>query len=181
MTPDYVTPDARIALADQLYDQYYEDLFGYLYRLAGDRDRAADLAQQTLVSIVRAGRGSRKPDPGPVALFRVATNLALGLPAEGRRFAWLPGAQAGQAQAEPEPGPQDTHAAFGQPNAMEQALGALPAADRALVLLRGRYKLDLAAIAQIMGLSPAAAAERLGEAQAQFYEAYESHGQTNIS
>jgi RNA polymerase sigma factor (sigma-70 family) len=74
-------PDSRFSVyasgadhgvADELFARHHEPLERYLARLTGDRDLAADLAQETFVRLLE------RPDP-PAAvrpwLFRVATNL----------------------------------------------------------------------------------------------------------
>src|SRR5512139_2496697 len=63
-----------------LVDRHYAELFAYLYRLLYDRERAAALAQETLLRAYEArdrlagGREQR------VWLFRTATRLAGNVP-----------------------------------------------------------------------------------------------------
>jgi DNA-directed RNA polymerase specialized sigma24 family protein len=177
MTHDYVTPGDRLALADRLFDSHYEDLFGYLYRLVDDRDRAAELAQATIIAMVRERSRAPANDEPRGVMYRYATRLALGQPA---RWPWSrqSGVASGGAGLDVESSTVAT--AFGRPNALQQALQALPQLDRALVLLHGRYNLSLPEIAQAVCLSLNAARERLVRAQAQFYTLYEqaSHEQT---
>jgi DNA-directed RNA polymerase specialized sigma24 family protein len=167
MTRDHLTPDGRLALADSLFDSQYEDLFGYLYRLVDDRDRAAELAQATIIALVR-GR-SQPPANGKRrgAMYRHATRLALGQPARWPLDGQSDGVSTG---AGPEVEPPR---AFGRPNPLQQALEALPQVERALVLLHGRYNLTLPEIAEALGLSLTKAEEHLVQAQAQFYQLYE--------
>lgn len=56
----------------KLFEEHYEVLFRYLVRLTGDRDLAADAAQEAFVRLVE-----KRPDGAQVRgwLFRVATNV----------------------------------------------------------------------------------------------------------
>jgi RNA polymerase sigma factor (sigma-70 family) len=59
--------------ARALFEQLYDPLHRYVYRLTGDADAADDVAQEAFVRLLR------EPPPGPREprpwLFRVATNL----------------------------------------------------------------------------------------------------------
>ena len=56
----------------KLFEEHYDVLFRYLIRLTGDRDLAADAAQEAFVRLVE-----KRPDGSQVRgwLFRVATNV----------------------------------------------------------------------------------------------------------
>lgn len=56
-----------------LFEQLYDALHRYVYRLTGDADAADDVAQEAFVRLLREGpMGPKAPRPW---LFRVATNL----------------------------------------------------------------------------------------------------------
>lgn len=56
-----------------LFEQLYDSLYRYVYRLTGDGDAADDIAQEAFVRLLREGPiGPKAPRPW---LFRVATNL----------------------------------------------------------------------------------------------------------
>jgi DNA-directed RNA polymerase specialized sigma24 family protein len=73
-----------------LITRYQQPLGGYLAHLTGDRELAADLAQETFLRAYRA-LGATRPDllirPW---LYRIATNLAYDFLRRRRRLAWLP-------------------------------------------------------------------------------------------
>lgn len=59
--------------ARALFEQLYDSLYRYVYRLTGDGDAADDVAQEAFVRLLREGpSGPKAPRPW---LFRVATNL----------------------------------------------------------------------------------------------------------
>jgi RNA polymerase sigma factor (sigma-70 family) len=58
----------------ELFDAHHDSLFRYLVRLSGDRDLAADAAQEAFVRVIE-----RPPPDGATRawLYRVATNVVL--------------------------------------------------------------------------------------------------------
>lgn len=158
-------------LADRLFDRYYEDLFGYLYRLTGDRQRAADLAEQAIATGVRDRRVAGADARQRAWLYRIGTDMALygKFPRPiGARSPWA--APQGQISgAEDKAGP----AAWGRPNALEQALAALPPNERAPLLLFGRCGLPIEEMALALGLSESRARSGLAVARQHLREVYE--------
>lgn len=175
-------PDSR---ADQLFDCYYESLFGYLYRLTDDRDRAGSLAEQTILQAVRDRRARSDPSGAGARawLYRIATALALGRPVPlrpehtwVRRLLWR---EAGQRRVPSEASGwrvPDTSApapVFGRPTPLESALAALTLPDRAALLLYSRYQLSLPEVAQALDLDQEQALLALAEARQRFRAAFD--------
>jgi DNA-directed RNA polymerase specialized sigma24 family protein len=157
-------------LADRLFDDHYENLFGYLYRLTGDRQHAADLATQALAAGVR-DRHVRAADATQRAwLYRIATDLALygRFPRPWRtRLPWA-------APGGPTSGVDEAAASatWGQPDVLDGALARLPAHERAPVLLYGRCGLAIDEIAVALGLRAIPARAALTAAREHFREIY---------
>ena len=58
-----------------LVERHQHALVGYLIRLAGDRDRAEDVAQETFLRLLERGKGYRAQGKLKAYLYRIATNL----------------------------------------------------------------------------------------------------------
>lgn len=71
----------------RLVDRHKHGLVNYMTRLAGDRGRAEDLAQEAFLRLYE-GRGNYQPARGTFRsyLYRIATNLLIG--EERRRQRW---------------------------------------------------------------------------------------------
>ena len=59
------------------YDRTARALWGYLSRVAGDRQQADDLLQETYYRFLRAGRHYESEEHRRNSLFRIATNLVI--------------------------------------------------------------------------------------------------------
>lgn len=75
LTGDDAARERADAIVD-CYDHYQGELFGYLTRVAGSRDVAEDLLQETFLRLVREIRAGRSPTDLRPWLYRVGTNLA---------------------------------------------------------------------------------------------------------
>lgn len=73
-----------------LVERYQQRIGGYLYRLVGDRETAADLTQETFMRAYRALTTARAVDAFRAWLFRIATNLARDHLRRQQRIRWLP-------------------------------------------------------------------------------------------
>lgn len=59
---------------DTLVDRYEKPIFNLIYRLVGDREEAADLAQETFVAAYRSLAGFRGESSVYTWLYRIAVN-----------------------------------------------------------------------------------------------------------
>lgn len=61
--------------ADGLFDQYYREIYAYIYRQCGDRELAMDLTQDTFVAAFRGLQGyDEKKAEFRTWLYRIASN-----------------------------------------------------------------------------------------------------------
>jgi RNA polymerase sigma-70 factor (ECF subfamily) len=84
-----------------LVDHHQHAVVNYLTRLAGDRDRAEDLAQETFLRFYRGLAGYREEGQLQAYLFRIATNLVRSQERRQRRFRLLLPFLGGSRHAEP--------------------------------------------------------------------------------
>ncbi len=120
--------------AEQLFREHHEAIFRYLVRFTGDRDSAADAAQEAFTRLLE------RPPPGKVErawLFKVATNAALETArTHGRRLRLL--------QESPDripvgdrPAAADTQVEANQRRrVVQQALADLSPKERTVLLMR---------------------------------------------
>lgn len=118
----------------ELFDAHHDALFRYLVRLSGDRDLAADAAQEAFVRVIE------RPPPNGAArawLFKVATNVILmERRTEGRRRRLLESARARAPMADPPRDPHDLAEAHDAQARVSAALAMLSPKERSAVLMR---------------------------------------------
>lgn len=151
----------------ELYARFAQATFNVLVRLAGRRDAAEDLHQETWLLIARHAAGLA-PDTDLAAwIYTVARNRFL----SSRRRADVAGPAADPAVFDraisgpptDDPGCRD----------LEQALASLPEIHREVLLLVGVEGLDVAQAAAVLAIRPDAARQRLARARAALADALE--------
>ena len=157
----------------ELYQLYHESLVRLLYRRAGDRERAEDLAQDVFVRALETPPLNPKP-----WLFAVALNLARD---EGRRAAiqgrrlQLLRAEAGRDAA---PAPDAALESRERAAAVRAALGTLGDKDREALLLKAEgFNYD--EIAAALGLAKGAVGTTLARARRRLVEAFREQGRVS--
>jgi len=152
-----------------LFHRHFDRLFRYIHRLCGEKELAADIAQDAFLRLYR--RGS-PPDSPEAWLITVGTNLLRnarsGASRRHRLLEWartrdgLPEAwRAAPPDADLEPGDR-----------VRSALARMPERERCLLLLRAegyRYR-DMAAV---LGVHDASVGTLLARAKKMFREFYE--------
>lgn len=156
------------AAFDALYARYRARVLGFLLRLAGRRDVAEDLFQETWVKLARhAPRLAEDTDLG-AWLFRVARNAWV----SHRRWSMLDLSRlvALQEEVVAPPRPTSTEERTDAARAvarLEGAIASLPPASREVLLLVGVEGFGQEQAAAILGISYAALRQRLTRARAQ--------------
>lgn len=154
------TPGANTTEDFEAFYQRHEGaIFGYLWRVCGDEQAANDLTQEVFFRAWKQFerlRGYERPDAW---LFRIATNLAL----NERRRQRTAGPTLSLVGSERAKG--DHAAQLAERAALGAALENLPAKQRAAFILRESYGHSCDEIADILGLTPAAAKMTLSRAR----------------
>lgn len=152
-------PDAFGDLADL----YAPRLFGYLYRLLGQKEEAEDLVQEVFVRVVRTLDRYEHDGRFEAWLFRIATNLARDL--IRRRSRGLKGTSFDQLGAGAETSTsswerlrdstvENSGAASelsDEVDRLQEAMGRLPDAEREVILMRHYGNMSFQDIADVMG------------------------------
>jgi RNA polymerase sigma-70 factor (ECF subfamily) len=153
-----------------LYNAYRGRIYTFLLRLAGSGELADDLMQETFEKAYKAlGRLASDQRLLPW-LYRIANNTAIDHVRRRRRFTWLPWiAIRGTAE---EPVARDEHAAASLRSDLREVLTQLPPDNVAALLLHALEGYSYVEIAEIQGISMAAARSRIARARAAFKDLY---------
>lgn len=150
--------------------RYESALVGYLYRLVGDREQALDLAQETFLEAYQGIIRTRAEISLPAWLYRIATNNAYDVLRRRRLIAWLRlKPQVAQDAPAEDPADRATERVM-----VERALAQLSQDDVTCLLLSNYVGFKHHEVAQILGIRPDAARQRIARAKDRFRKAYRS-------
>lgn len=159
----------RLTEFAELFHAHFERIYRYLDRLTGDRELAADIAQEAFIRLHR--RGSL-PDAPAAWLITVALNLVRNTRStERRRRELLTPARGEQVQADAPPGPDETVSRAEVRGHVRATLDRMPERERHMLLLRAEGY-SYRDIAQTLGLNEASVGVLLGRAKRVFRETY---------
>jgi RNA polymerase sigma-70 factor, ECF subfamily len=154
------------AAFDDVYARYHPRIFRFLLRLAGSRQLAEDLFQDTWLSAARhAGDVNEDTDLG-AWLFTIARNRFR----SHRRWAFLDFAQRERLAHEPAdhaPSPDRAAEARAEAAAVTEAFARLTPAHREILLLAVVEGLETAQVGAVLGLKPDAVRQRIARARAE--------------
>ena len=148
------------------WEDYRPRVFVFLLRLSGRGDVAEELTQECFLRLARNARRLAPDTRLKSWLFVVARNLWL----SHRRWAWVDGDRlielAARALSAPEPPSALELAALSQAQrAIERAIAAMPVSAREVFLLVAGEGMEPGEAAQILGIKPDAARQRLARAR----------------
>jgi RNA polymerase sigma factor (sigma-70 family) len=156
-----------------LFDRYKERLFGFLYRLVGERSLAEDLLGETFLRIHQHGRQFRCGSGFAPWAYRIARNLAI---RELRHRAVCQRAAERLRQDVPVEEPPEAGAERSELRAVViAALRRLPEEQRSAAILREYQGLDYHQIAAVLGCSEQAARARTYRARLSLRAALAEH------
>lgn len=147
------TQAQRDAAFERLFDEFSAPIFNYVLRMVADRDRAADITQDTFIKAHRkldslADEGSRRS-----WLYRIATNTAID-EMRRRRFTTPMGNDERHLQRpDAGPGPEAQAIAGTLDERVQRALLRLKANHRQCLLLSDVEDMSAHQIGEVMGLS----------------------------
>jgi RNA polymerase sigma-70 factor (ECF subfamily) len=148
----------------RLYERYAGALFGYLYRLAGDRMTAEEILQDTMLAVWRSAGAFEDRAKVTTWLFGVARRQA------HNRLRGRPGPEpAGPGlldQADRSAGPEELAIAAAGGTPVAAAIGRLPVHHRDVIALVFVAGLPLADVAEVLGIPVGTVKSRLHHARA---------------
>ena len=147
------------------FQEHYDDLLQFLTRRMSDRQRAADVAQETYLKLVRIEQQELPVLHARSFIFRVAGNLAIDtLRREQRMAGNLDDSAAASQLPCPAPAPEAALLARERLAQLDEALLQLSPNARQAVLLNRVEGLTQAQIAQQLGVSESMVAKYIGQA-----------------
>ncbi|HHX45393.1 MAG TPA: RNA polymerase sigma factor [Chloroflexi bacterium] len=163
-----VSKAERDALFVELYNEFHQPIFGYVFRLLRDRERAEDVVQEAFTKAYRALDRLDGDANYRAWLYRIATNTAYDRLRRQRLIAWLP-----LLESDGEPALRYSQDDDCELNIqVQQVLDQLPIRYRAPLLLYSVAGLSTAEIARVLGISRSGVKMRLLRARRMFIEAH---------
>jgi RNA polymerase sigma-70 factor (ECF subfamily) len=151
---------------DLVFAAYRPRVFGFLLRLSGRPELAEDLLQETFLRLASHAHRLEPDTRLRPWLFTVARNLFVSY----QRWAWVDGdrlLELGRRMLGWTPDtPHHTAEASESGRRMEAALQTIPAASREVLLLVVLEGMEPSEAAEILGIKPEAARQRLARARA---------------
>jgi RNA polymerase sigma-70 factor (ECF subfamily) len=142
------------AVFDRLFEEFSAPIFNYVLRMVGDRDRAADITQDTFIKAYRKLDTLTDENSTRSWLYRIATNTAID---EMRRRRWVSpmGEDEEHHHQRPDegPGPEAQVMAGMLDDRIQRALLALRPNHRQCLILSDLEDMSAQQIGEVMGLS----------------------------
>ncbi len=147
---------------ETLVDLYAARLYGFLYRMIGQRDEAEDLVQEVFIRVVRMIGQYREEGLFEAWLFRIAVNLARDHVRKQRRIPAITSfGAAGEEDGELSGAARVCDTSTARPEGaleraenidrLEAALAKITPEEREVVMLRHYTSMSFAEIARVMG------------------------------
>lgn len=160
-----------------LVRRHQDRVFGFLLRMLGVRDEAMDLTQDTFLKAWNALPGWQPQARFTTWLLQIARNAALDLLRRRQRIEFVPfdsGADDDKF-GDPAPPPEKQFADRQRIGLLERALGALPADQREILLLRELEDMSYAELAATLGINEGTVKSRLARARTAALAHYRHH------
>jgi RNA polymerase sigma-70 factor (ECF subfamily) len=165
----------------KLYEQFRRPIHSYIYHLLGNQDDADDITQEVFVRACTSWNGLYEREHLSAWLYRIATNLCVDVLRRRKRISWWP---LGHRQTD-DPNEEilnDEASLFlsdsgGIPEIAERelirhTLSYLPEEYAIALVLNAAQGVPYQEVAEVVGISPNAAATRISRAKRMFAEQY---------
>ncbi len=174
---------ASEAILIQLYEQFRRPIHSYTYRLLGNQEDADDVTQEVFVRACTSWEQLYEKDRLSSWLYRIATNLCVDALRRRKRISWRSLSPNPQNEQSSEEGMSNALYAFladygGIPEIAERELIHLALAQLApdyasVLVLNAAQGIPYQEVAEIVGITPNAAATRISRAKKMFAEQYQ--------
>lgn len=153
-----------MAAFEELVRSHQHEVYGLAMRLTGNRELAADVAQEALVRAWRALPNFRGDAAFSTWIYRITVNVAWTRKRQAARRAARSLDEIGEVAEASSIGPEQAGEAADLRGRIRRALDQLPAGQRTLVVLKDVEGWTHAEIADALGISVSAAKVRLHRA-----------------
>lgn len=174
----------------KLYEQFRRPIHSYIYRLLGNQEDADDVTQEVFVRACTSWNGLYEREHLSAWLYRIATNLCVDMLRRRKRISWWPLSHRYRNDDGGEDAPNEDVSFFlsdsgGIPEIAERELIRLTLANMpeeyAIVLvLNAAQGVPYQEVAEVVGISPNAAATRISRAKKMFAEQYQRFSKDGV-
>ena len=162
-----LTTDELETLYVGLVRTYHQTVLSYVFSLTSTIQLAEDLTQDTFLKAYLALPKVGAPDNPRAWLLRIATNVTIDHTRRQRRFRWV-----GLHRLAHVLRGRDETTALETVEPVERTLASLSPDEGAILMLFGHVGLKAPEVAEVLGISPAAARKRRQRAREAFTRAY---------
>ncbi|HLE59627.1 MAG TPA: sigma-70 family RNA polymerase sigma factor [Candidatus Limnocylindria bacterium] len=164
---------------DRLFEEFADPIYGYVLRMVGDPDRAADIVQDTFIKAHRHLGSLTDPGAARSWIFRIATNTAIDALRRGRWSTPMgESADRYEQRPDPRPGPEAQLLDATLDDRLQRALLALRPNHRQCLLLSDLEDMSAEQIGAVMGLSHGAVRTLLCRARGEMRRLLAAEGMT---
>jgi RNA polymerase sigma-70 factor, ECF subfamily len=175
---------------DALYEKFKIPIHSYIYRLVGSQEDADDIAQEVFTRAYLIWNDLYDRDHLSSLLYRIATNLCIDLLRKRKRISWWPLMRVKHADGADE-FPGDDEALYlpsddggisriGEQEHIRRTLASMPHEYAIVLVLSAAQGVPYQEIAEIVGISPHAAATRISRAKRMFVERYQHLSEARV-
>ncbi len=174
----------------KLYEQFRRPIHSYIYRLIGNQEDADDITQEVFVRACTSWKGLYEREHLSAWLYRIATNLCVDALRRRKRISWWSLTHRYRNDDSSEEVINDDMSSFlsdtgGIPEIAERelirhTLAHMPEEYAIALVLNAAQGVPYQEIAEIVGISPNAAATRISRAKKMFAEQYHRLGKEGV-
>jgi RNA polymerase sigma-70 factor (ECF subfamily) len=167
---------------DALYEKFKIPIHSYISRLLGSQEDADDITQEVFTRAYIIWNDLYNRDHLSSLLYRIATNLCIDLLRKRKRISWWPlmrvkrsddaGEFLGYDEALYLPSNDGGISRIGEQEHIRRTLASMPHDYAIVLVLSAAQGIPYQEIAEIVGISPNAAATRISRAKRMFVELY---------
>ncbi|HLH63642.1 MAG TPA: RNA polymerase sigma factor [Ktedonobacteraceae bacterium] len=167
----------------EIYERFRRPIHSYIFRLLGSQEDADDITQEVFIRAFTAWNDLYDRENLSAWLYKIATNLCVDQMRRRKRISWWPlsrrkaNSEWGETYLEEEnsylPASSGGIPEIAERDHIRQALASMPQDYAIALILNAAQGVPYQEIAEIVGISPNAAATRISRAKRMFAEHYE--------
>ncbi len=168
---------------EEIYERFRRPIHSYIFRLLGNQEDSDDITQEVFIRAFTAWNDLYERDKLSAWLYKIATNLCVDQMRRRKRISWWPlsrrkaNSEWGETHLEEEnsylPAGSGGIPEIAERDHIRQTLASMPQDYAIALILNAAQGVPYQEIAEIVGISPNAAATRISRAKRMFAEYYE--------